>query len=275
MVRGLKRVVVAMACAGVLGCSHPKPREAAGVIPPKTLSAMVKEDKARLGGVDSPLHKNETYLGVDTTGESGFYAFFHVLWGAPARMVHFFQGDTPLRTVSMMEDTKSPDNRRAGILKIVQSKFARKEPYTKRYSQIAQETTADPAVKAAAIRAMNYSRTRINTDVFVNGIDDEDAGVRLESAKALANVPVEKAVPKLVAHLQRDDSKDVRIASADALRNVKTQEAARALIGVLNDRDFGVAWQARQSLRLMTGHDFRYDDNAWVQYLAASKNPFI
>jgi HEAT repeat protein len=87
-------------------------------------------------------------------------------------------------------------------------------------------------------------------------------------------VPVEKAVSKLVLHLQRDESKDVRIACADALRNTKTQEVARALIGVLNDRDFGVAWQARQSLRLMTGHDYRYDDNAWVQYLAAEKNPF-
>ena len=71
------------------------------------------------------------------------------------------------------------------------------------------------------------------------------------------------------------ETRDVRVACADALRSYKTPEVARVLIGVLNDRDFAVAWQARQSLRLMTGHDYRYDDNAWVQYLAAAKSPFI
>src|SRR5437588_4028488 len=93
MVRGLKRIVVMVAVGAVtLGCAHAKPREAAGIIPAANMKVMVREDKARLGGVDSPLHKNHTYLGVDTTGEGGFYAFFHVLWGAPARMVAFFQG---------------------------------------------------------------------------------------------------------------------------------------------------------------------------------------
>src|SRR2546423_8513338 len=151
MVLGIKRVVVMISVgAMVLGCAHAKPREVAGVIPQGKVKAMVRDDKERLGGVDSPLHRSRTYLGVDTTGESAWYAFFHVMWGAPARMVKFFQGDTPLKAVAAMEDSKSPDNRRAGILKIAQNRFARKEPYTKRYGQIATEPGLEPSVRAAA-----------------------------------------------------------------------------------------------------------------------------
>ena len=72
-----------------------------------------------------------------------------------------------------------------------------------------------------------------------------------------------------------DEAKDVRIAAADALRLHKTLDVARALMSVLNDREFGAAWQARQSLILMTGRDFRYDESAWLDYLSKAKNPFI
>lgn len=273
-----KKISAAVLCAAMaaVGCSHKKVPEAMapGVVPGAKMNALVAADRERAGGVDSPLHKSHTYLGVDTTGEGGFYAFWHVLVAAPYRAVKFFQGDTPLATVAMMEDSKSADNRRAGILKIMQNRFARKEPYTKRYAQIAAEPAADPAVRAAAIRALNYSRSHLGAKSVIAALDDADPGVRLEAAKNLANVPEDGAVEKLIAHTQRDESKDVRIASADALRNYRTPETARVLIGVLNDRDFAVAWQARQSLRLMTGHDYRYDDNAWVQYLAAAKTPF-
>jgi hypothetical protein len=41
-------------------------------------------------------------------------------------------------------------------------------------------------------------------------------------------------------------------------------------VDVLNDDDFGVSWQARQSLELLTGQDFRYDPKAWLNYLAVA-----
>ena len=47
-------------------------------------------------------------------------------------------------------------------------------------------------------------------------------------------------------------------------------EVMRDLIEELDDQDFGVAWQARQSLELLTGQDFRYDAKAWVNYLAST-----
>ena len=68
--------------------------------------------------------------------------------------------------------------------------------------------------------------------------------------------------------------RDVRIACADALREYKQSDVAQSLIRVLSDRDFGVAWQARRSLNLMTANDFRYDQTAWLKYLTGTEKPF-
>ena len=49
---------------------------------------------------------------------------------------------------------------------------------------------------------------------------------------------------------------------------------ALALISVLRDREFGVSWQARWSLKLMTGKDYRYDQAAWLTFLGGTEKPF-
>ena len=64
------------------------------------------------------------------------------------------------------------------------------------------------------------------------------------------------------------ESKSVRLAVADALRHYRDPTVTRALIATLNGKDFGVAWQARQSLRMITGRDFRYNERAWSDHVA-------
>jgi hypothetical protein len=232
------------------------------------------ENRARLAGPDSPRHMSRTFFGVDVSGENPLLAIGHISWSLPKRLINFIQGDTPMKAAVAMEDSRSPDHRRIGMMKLITYRFARKEPYTKRYAQIASDPV-DYTVRAAAIRALNYSRSRVDVGAFMAGLEDPEATIRLEAAKALANIPIDNSAPKLADHLTADVNKDVRIASADALRNFKTLEVARQLTGVLGDRDFAVAWQARQSLILMTGRDFRYDDSAWLDYLAKAKNPFL
>jgi hypothetical protein len=101
-------------------------------------------------------------------------------------------------------------------------------------------------------------------------------------------VPDPAAVPALLRHLQgqrqgivvagavtmSDEGKDVRIACADALRHYRTLDVARSLVTYLNERDFGVAWQSRQSLRQLTGRDLAYDQSAWLKYLTGPEKPF-
>jgi hypothetical protein len=259
----------------LVGCSAiRKPSGDPTVIPPDKMREMLAENRERLAGPDSPRRVSRTYFGVDVTGMGPFEAVWRVLYAVPKRLIDFIKGDTPLKYATLMEDTRNPDNRRAAILQLVSFRFARRDPYTKRFVQIG---TRDPEylVRAAAIRALNHARSREGVELFIAGLDDAEPVVRLEAAKALANVPVEAAVSKLITHLRGDENRDVRIACADALRELKTLDVARALISVLDDRDFGVSWQARRSLNLMTGRDFRYDESVWLNFVSTSQKPLI
>jgi len=182
-------------------------------------------------------------------------------------------GNTPLHAVKMMEDQSSPDNRRKGIYALVERDFGQREPYTKRYRQIAQSDT-DFTVRAAAIRALNWSRDTEAVPVFIAALSDQNDLVRWEAAKALSNIPSPTALEPLTRALgNATESKNVRIAAAKALRHYHNLASARALVNTLEGKDFGVAWQARHSLVEITGKDLRYDERAWLAYFTSSQKP--
>jgi hypothetical protein len=190
------------------------------------------------------------------------------------RLYAYFSGDNAARAARDMLDTNNADNRRRGILRLAAESFARQSnDYRTVWADMARHDP-DYTVRAAAIRALNWSRAPGNGPLYVACLDDSEVLVRLEAAKALANAPYAAASAPLMDHLQRDVSRDVRVASADALRCYHTEDVARNLILLLNDQDFGVCWQARQSLRLMTAHDFHYDEQAWLSYLSGARTPF-
>jgi len=183
-----------------------------------------------------------------------------------------FSGKTALSAARKMESTNA-DERRAGINYLVRFDYAKRTPYTTRYKQIAQ-SDAEPTVRAIAIRALNRARDRSATSVFVSALNDKSDLVRLESAKALANVPDRGAIePLQKIVLNPNDNKDVRIAAADALRHYHEPNGIRSLVSVLNGKDFGVAWQARKSLRTLTGKDMRYDESRWLALLSGQPKP--
>ena len=185
-----------------------------------------------------------------------------------------FQNDRPSQAARMMENDKSPDSRRRGIDKLARWDFAQDGPYVRRYRQIAQDDP-DPLVRATALRALNRARDAGARPLFIAALRDPAPEVRLEAAKALSNLPDPDAAGpliRIVSDVERED-RDVRIAAADALRYYKSVEVARALIPRLNERDFGVAWQARRSLRRITGRDLRYDEAAWLAYITGAEKP--
>src|SRR5205085_10648828 len=195
------------------------------------------------------------------------------LFSAAAQAVKLISGKTPLRDVEMMENKDSADQRRQGINALASRSYGQAEPYTRRYRQIAQ-SDPDALVRAAAIRALNASRDRAAIPIFVAGLSDNSPFVRLQAAKALSNVPDPSAADPLARTLgNQTEQKDVRIAAAEALRHYRQINVARVLAGTLVGRDFGIAWQSRWSLRLLTGRDFRYDEHAWLEYLTGPNKP--
>jgi hypothetical protein len=191
-------------------------------------------------------------------------------------------GTTPLELARRMEDSSSADNRRKGINGLVRRPFAQRAPYTTRYREIAvgissEGLPADPdyVVRATAVRALNRARDAESTPVFIQALSDASELVRLEGVKALNNLPDPAAAPQLMKLLSdKNESMEVRIAAAEALRHYKTLEVARMLIAVLDERDFGVAWQARRSLQRLTNADNGYDQGKWLSYITGPAQPF-
>jgi hypothetical protein len=223
------------------------------------------DNKQRLAGEDVrvvPLYK---------TPFEAFGVGFDILIGHP--IVHFFDyitHDSASYAARKMADTRSPDNQREGMLRLTDFPFARQGIYIKGYAILARNG-GDFTLRAAGIRALNRCRAKGYTVLFLESLSDDQPLVRLEAADALANIPDPEAIPLLLIHMGADaePSSDVRIECAEALRNFHTTEVMRALVNELDDTEFGVAWQARQSLELLTGQDFRYDAKAWLNYLAA------
>jgi len=258
-------------------------------------------DALRVAGEDAPANRQATG-GIG----NAFAQIGDGLWERLKSLYNLLSGETPVSAAVKMENRASPDARREGIFSLADERFARTDPeqrYVRRWWQIAFgipedriAPDADFTVRAAAIRSLNRARVRSVKDSkgqtidlipkYITALDDESELVRLEAAKALANMPDERAVTVLIRHLDgraevrvegrvepREETRDVRIAAADALRSFRRNETAQALIRTLQDRDFGVAWQARQSLLLLTGRDFRYDQAAWLEHLRSQK-PF-
>lgn len=183
-------------------------------------------------------------------------------------------GNNAARYARMMETADSADRRRQGISRLVEFDFARRPPYTTRYRQIARNDE-DYLVRAQAIRALNRSRDTGAAELYIDALTDPSELVRLEAAKALKNMPTPDAVGPLLAVIDRpEETRDVRIAAAEALRHYPRIEVARSLVDKLDERDFGVAWQARRSLRTITSHDYGYDEAAWLAFLTGPEAPF-
>jgi len=196
------------------------------------------------------------------------------------KAVHLFEDlsdgvtEAPKRYALMMDDPQSPDARRVGVLELVERPWGESPPYTDRYAQIAAEADADYLLRATAIRALNRSREPGHTDLFVKGLSDDSNWVRLESAKALNRLPDPAAAPALIAVLSKaDEAKDVRIAAAEALQHYQRLDVARVLVGLLGEREFGLAWQAHHSLKRVTGQDFGYNEAEWLAYLTSPSKP--
>lgn len=198
----------------------------------------------------------------------------YLLFGLPGELIAYSSGDNPAKANRQMEEARSSDARRRGINDLLRWDFAHNPPYLLRYREIARNDP-DPYVRSVAIRALNRCRDSDSRPTFVAGLADNSPLVRLESIKALVNQPDPSAADGLIRLVTKpEEDRDIRIAAAEALGYYRRLEVARALTPRLGEKDFSVAWQARRSLRRLTGRDFYYNEAAWLEYITGPEKPF-
>jgi hypothetical protein len=178
-------------------------------------------------------------------------------------------GDTVNQAAIKMVQTDNPDDSRQGIYRLGQfmQNTGPNDAYTD-YMLLLADGAKDYTVRAAAIRVLNEYRIRKVVPAAIRNLEYPEPLVRLEAAKALANIPDSSALTTLVKHLQSDTNADVRIACADALRNFDVAPSTNALTDTLGDKDFSVAHQSHESLRIISFHDFQYDRAQWQDYFS-------
>jgi hypothetical protein len=237
---------------------------APGPVAPGLLKDAQLENQQRLAGEDvrvTPLYKTPLEaIGV------GFNAIFIAPIG---NFFDYITHDNAEYAAKKMANKNSPDQQREGMLRLTDFEFARHGVYVEGYA-IEARSAPDFTVRAAGIRALNRCRAKGYTSLFLDALASDEPLIQLEAADALGNIPDPQSVHALVARLQDGTvNVDVRVSCAEALRNFHTSESMNALVSVLDDTNFGVAWQARQSLELLTGQDFRYDSKLWLNYISA------
>lgn len=84
----------------------------------------------------------------------------------------------------------------------------------------------------------------------------------------------EEALDVLVSLLLHDEDRDVQMAAARGLGGIPDVRSLRALIASLRQKDFGIAYEAERSLMKLTGRGFRFDADAWQEWLDATPDPF-
>jgi hypothetical protein len=227
----------------------------------------VADNQQRLAGEDHRV-KSLALHPLTAIGVGFNAAFIHPL----GQLFDAISHDTPGIAVRKALDPTSPDVQRQGILHLCDFDHFRRGSALTLYAHEA-DVAKDYTVRAAALRALNRCRAKGYTALFLHNLQDDQVLVRLEAADALGNIPDPQAIRPLIDHAQSDVSPDVRIACTEALRNFPTSDVVLALVDLLDNRDFSVAWQARQSLELLTGVDYRYDPRAWRGYLTTVKMP--
>jgi len=175
-----------------------------------------------------------------------------------------FDNATPAQVARDAFNIYDADLRRRSITQLSTSSFGGEEPYVRTYRLLSDDV--DPTVRAACIKALGMHGTAADSPLIARFLADESPIVRWEAAVALQKIHDPAAARPLMDRLHADPDLDVRAAAATALGQYAQPAVFNSLVAGLNDRDFAVAANSRESLRLLTGEDLGDDPAPWLAW---------
>lgn len=156
------------------------------------------------------------------------------------------------------------DVRRRNVALLADAPFGGEEPYLRMYRLLLDDPA--PTVRAACIRALGRHGASRDVEVLLPLLRDDNDFVRWEAAKAMCRLHHPAAIDDLIRLVNEDEDVDVRMAAARALGQYPRARVFDALVGALDDLDYGVSQAAADSLRTLTGRDFDRDARAWLAW---------
>jgi len=144
------------------------------------------------------------------------------------------------------------------------------------------QTSPDPNMRREAVDAL-AKIPHPNRDRYLREIlRDENPFVRLSALEALGktyNGNRDDLVTLLIDRMKTDPDKDVRLSSIRILGSVcpknsaddTSQSVVLELGNLLNDKIPAIRYESMQSLQKITGKDYGYDINRWIQYVRYTK----
>lgn len=166
------------------------------------------------------------------------------------------------------------NDRYRGIMVLANQPFGGEPVYMQLYVDAINDP--DAGVRAAGVRGLALHGSPEHVPLLVDTLDDEDPIVRLDSTRALQRIHNPVAVEPLMARIRADveDNELVRAEAARALGQYPQSRIIDALIAALDDPNLGVNEAARSSLRTLTGQDFGVDIAGWVGWSQQSDSLF-
>lgn len=174
------------------------------------------------------------------------------------------QSTTPGEAAREAFNRYDPDTRRKNVTLLAQAPFGGEEVYLDLYRLLLEDPV--PTVRAACARALGRHGTPADVERLEPLLTDENGFVRWEAAKSMKKLHNPAAIDSLIERLNEDDDLDVRMACARALGQYPRPRVFDALVGALDDPEFGVSRAAADSLRTLTGQDFDRDARAWLAW---------
>lgn len=197
---------------------------------------------------------------------------------------------SPRQRILIALEASHPDTRREALRGLVKRKEVSEDWAVKAMDVIAR-TDSDSQVRCVALRGLMRSGSVVGIEtalaILEPGLSTRpartgEADVRLDAVALLAEhlsagtVPADRKADlgRVIRRAALDDTdRQVRMAAIRALRYLPSQQTLTMLVGVLQQSDFGLAYEAEMSLRALTGHVGNFEAESWHAWLEKTPEP--
>ncbi len=192
--------------------------------------------------------------------------------------------------ISVATNDPSADERREAIHRLGESKQLTEARVIQTLIDVANEDESEP-VRSAAMLVLDQSQTSESCDTALaivqadvdRKLPADNASVRSMAMKTIRNcIETDRTTAEQLAPsvnlagqiVENDRSRHVRLEAVRMLGCFPTRQSLDILILALNQRDFGICYEAEKSLHRLTGESYDCNAEDWQHFVSGVADPF-